>query len=148
VTGAIIEPEIPKDLDLKVLSSRGTAVEQDEDGEYIVSTMDGFISIDAKLNSISITEKIETKDGISAKTTGDLALAVEEFIEHGEVQEGRTVKGKHMTFLDDVFGNVVSQGGNIVIAGNVSGGRIEAQDGNITLGKRASAQWCLPVMAS
>lgn len=138
VTGEIIEPEIPKDLDLKVLSSRGTAVEQDEDGEYIVSTMDGFISIDAKLNSISITEKIETKDGISAKTTGDLALAVEEFIEHGEVQEGRTVKGKHMTFLADVFGNVVSQGGNIVIAGNISGGRIEAQDGNITLGKRAS----------
>lgn len=138
VTGVAIEPEVPKDLDLHKLSSVGTAVEQTEDGEFIVATMDGFISIDSKSNSISLTEKIETKDGISAKTTGDLALAVEEFIEHGEVQEGRTVKGKHMTFLADVFGNIISEGGNIFIAGNASGGRLEAHDGNITLGKRAT----------
>lgn len=138
VTGEPIEPAMPKDLDLHKLSSIGTAVEQTVDGEFIVATMDGFISIDSKSNSISITEKIETKDGISAKTTGDLALAVEEFIEHGEVQEGRTVKGRHMTFLADVFGNVISEGGNIVISGNASGGRLEAHEGNVTLGKRAT----------
>ncbi|HEX5364129.1 MAG TPA: flagellar assembly protein A [Gallionella sp.] len=140
VTGEIIEPEVPKDLDLHPFAAAGTVVEQNEEGEFIVAAMDGFIGIDAKSNSISITEKIETKDGISAKTTGDLALEVEEFIEHGEVQEGRTVKGKHMTFMADVFGNVISEGGNIYIAGNASGGRLEALDGNITLASRATRE--------
>lgn len=138
VTGAPIEPEIPKDLDLHSLSSLGTAVEQGKDGEYVVATMDGFIIIDAKSNCISISEKIEVKDGISAKTTGDLVLSVDEFVEHGEVQEGRIVEGKHMTFLADVFGNVLSDGGNIRISGNLSGGRVESRGGNVTLGKRAS----------
>ncbi|MFZ3018065.1 MAG: flagellar assembly protein A [Gallionella sp.] len=138
VTGEAIEPDIPKDLDLHKLSSVGTDIEQGKDGEYVVATMDGFISIDIKSNSISITEKIETKEGISAKTTGDLALAADEFVEHGEVQEGRTVKGKHMTFLSDVFGNVISDDGNIVISGNLSGGRAESHGGNVTLSARAS----------
>ncbi|HZW24388.1 MAG TPA: flagellar assembly protein A [Gallionella sp.] len=138
VTGEAIEPDMPKDLDLHPLSSRGTSIEQGTDGEYVVATMDGFISIDTRSNSISITEKIETMEGISAKTTGDLALAVDEFIEHGEVQEGRTVKGKHMTFMSDVFGNVLSDDGNIVIAGNLSGGKVESKGGNVTLRKRAS----------
>ena len=138
VTGEAIEPDIPLDLDLSKLSSLGTAIEQGTDGEYLVASMDGYVGIDAKSNSISITEKIETKEGISAKTTGDLALAAEEFVEHGEVQEGRTVKGKHMTFLSDVFGNVISDDGNIVISGNLSGGRAEAKSGNVTLNKRAT----------
>ncbi|MDP2143047.1 MAG: FapA family protein [Gallionella sp.] len=138
VTGVAIEPDMPKDLDLHKLSSLGTTIEQDKDGEYVVATMDGFVGIDTKSNSISITEKIETKEGISAKTTGDLALAADEFVEHGEVQEGRTVKGKHMTFLSDVFGNVISDDGNILISGNLSGGRAEAKSGNVTLGKRAT----------
>lgn len=138
VTGVVIEPDMPKDLDLQKLSSIGTAIEQGADGEYLVATMDGFVGIDAKSNCISITEKIETNEGISAKTTGDLALSADEFIEHGEVQEGRTVKGKHMTFMSDVFGNVISDEGNIVISGNLSGGRAESKSGNVTLNKRAS----------
>jgi hypothetical protein len=138
VTGEAIEPDMPKDLDLQKLSAIGTALEEGTDGEYLVATMDGFVGIDAKSNSISITEKIETNEGISAKTTGDLALAADEFIEHGEVQEGRTVKGKHMTFMSDVFGNVISDEGNIVISGNLSGGRAESKSGNVTLNKRAT----------
>lgn len=138
VTGEIIEPKMPKDLDLYALASVGTAVEQAADGEYIVSMLDGFIMLDEHSNSISVTEKIETKGGISAKTTGDLELGVDEFIEHGEVQEGRGVKGKHMTFLSDVFGNVLSQGGNIRIEGNLFGGRAESLGGNIALCKRVS----------
>ncbi len=138
VTGEVIEPKMPKDVDLHALASAGTAVEQADDGEYIVSALDGFIMHDEQSNSISVTEKIETKGGISAKTTGDLELGVDEFIEHGEVQEGRGVKGKHMTFLSDVFGNVISQGGNIRIEGNLAGGRAESTGGNITLCKRVS----------
>lgn len=138
VTGEAIEPKIPKDVDLHALALAGTSVEQADDGEYIVSVLDGFIMHDEQSNSISVVEKIETTGGVSAKTTGDLKLDVDEFIEHGEVQEGCTVRGKHMTFLSDVFGNVISQGGNIFISGNAAGGRIESQGGNITLGKRVS----------
>jgi hypothetical protein len=138
VTGEIIEPKIPEDLDLYALASLGTVVEQAADGEFIVSTMDGFIMLDEHTDSITVTEKIETTGGISVKTTGDLELGVDEFVEHGEVQEGRTVKGKHMTFLADVFGNIISQGGNVFITGNMAGGRVESHGGNITVGKRVS----------
>lgn len=138
VTGEIIEPVIPKDLDLAALSSVGTLVEQEKDIEYIVAAQDGFLTIDTQTNKISITEKIENKAGISVKTTGDLMLGGAEFIEHGEVQEARVVKGKNMTFLSDVFGKVISDGGNIFISGNLAGGRAESLGGNIVLGKRAS----------
>ena len=138
VTGEIIEPKIPADVDLYALAAAGTSVEQADDGEYVVSIQDGFIMRDEQSDIISVTEKIETKGGVSAKTTGNLELGVDEFIEHGEVQEGRTVKGKHMTFLSDVFGNVISQSGNIRIEGNLASGRAESQGGNVTLCKRAS----------
>ncbi|HXU92605.1 MAG TPA: flagellar assembly protein A [Gallionella sp.] len=138
VTGEVIEPKIPNDLDLSALSSEGTRVEQFPDGEYIVATLDGFLTLDTKSNTVSITEKIENKAGISVKTTGNLSLSVDEFIEHGEVQEGRVVQGKHMTFLSDVFGKIVSQGGNIRIDGNLSGGQAHTQAGNVTLNGRVS----------
>ncbi|HEX5337721.1 MAG TPA: hypothetical protein VFW53_04720, partial [Gallionella sp.] len=124
--------------DLAVLSSTGTHVVKEADGEYIVSTLDGFLTLDTKSNKVSVTEKIESKGGISIKTTGDLALGVDEFIEHGEVQEGRAVRGKHMTFRSNVFGSVLSKDGNITIDGNLAGGRAESQEGNVTLGGRAS----------
>ncbi len=138
VTGDVIEPRMPKDLDLHALASFGTCIEQEPDGEYIVAALDGFLSLDSHSNKVSITKKIETKEGVSARTTGDLILGVDEFIEHGEVQEGRVVRGKHMTFLSNVFGSVISQDGNICVRGNLSGGRAEATGGNVTLDKNAS----------
>lgn len=138
VTGEVVEPSIPKDLDLSALASVGTRVEHGPEGEFIVATLDGFLTLDAKSNSVSVTEKIESKAGISVKTTGDLALGVDEFIEHGEVQEGRVVRGKHMTFLSNVYGSLVSQDGNIRIEGNLSGGSAETLGGDIALGGRVS----------
>ncbi len=138
VTGEMILPRIPNDIDLYALASLGTMVALEKDGEYIISTMDGFLTIDTKSNLISVAEKIETDSGISIRTTGDLTLDVDEFVEHGEVQEGRRVEGKHMTFLADVFGNILSNEGNIFISGSLSGGRAETHGGNITLGSNAS----------
>lgn len=135
VTGEIIEPKIPKDFDLNALSGLGTKVVKETDGEYIVATMNGFLTLDMQTNKVSVTETIETKSGVSSKTTGDLVLSVDEFIEHGEVQEGRVVEGKHMTFSSNVFGNLISKGGNIRIEGNLSGGTAQASDGNISLGR-------------
>lgn len=138
VTGEAIEPALPKDLDLYALSAEGTRVEQASDGEYIVATLDGFLTLDTKSNKVAVTEKIENKAGISVRTTGNLSLSVDEFIEHGEVQEGRVVEGKHMTFLSDVFGKVMSHGGNIRIDGNLSGGQAHTLAGNITLNGKVS----------
>jgi uncharacterized protein (DUF342 family) len=138
VTGEAIEPKLPKDLDLHALSSVGTRVEQLADGEYIVATLDGFLTLDTRSNTVSVTEKIENKGGISVKTTGDLALSVEQFVEHGEVQEGRVVEGRHMTFLSDVYGKIVSHGGDIRIDGSLSGGQADTLAGNVVLKGRAS----------
>ena len=135
VTGELIEPAIPKDLNLLALASTGTTARMEADGDYLIAEMDGFLNIDPVHNTISITEKIETTAGVSMKTTGDLMLNVEEFIEHGEVQEGRVVKGRHMNFKSNVFGKLVSSGGNIIVKGNLTGGGADATDGNITLNR-------------
>jgi len=138
LAGSVIEPKLPKDLDLYALTSVGTKVEDRDDGEYIVATIDGFLTLDPKSNQVSVTEKIENKGGISVKTTGDLVLSVDEFIEHGEVQEGRVVKGRNMTFLSDVYGRVMSEGGNIYLKKNLSGGVADTFSGDIELSGNAS----------
>lgn len=137
VNGTIIEPEIPKDLDLHPLAGVGTLVEMQDGSEYIVAVRDGFLSLDVHNNSISVTEKIENKAGISIKTTGDLSLSGHEFIEHGEVQEGRIVEGKNMTFRSAVYGSIVSQGGFILLESNLSNGSAKSLGGDITSNGRA-----------
>ena len=137
VTGTIIEPRIPEDLDLSRLAGEGTRIEHSPEGELLVANIDGFLVIDAITSVICVTTKIENKGGISAKSTGDLLLTVDQYTEHGEVQEGRIVEGKHMTFLSDVFGSIVSQGGNIELAKNISGGRAQSVGGDITVKGKA-----------
>lgn len=137
VNGAVIEPEIPEDLDLQPLAGPGTRIEKYDGVEYIVSSRDGFLSLDLQTNCISVTEKIENRDGISIKTTGDLALSGNDFIEHGEVQEGRAVEGKNMTFLSAVYGDVVSQGGLILLESNLSNGSAKSIGGDVTTKGRA-----------
>lgn len=138
VSGQVIEPKMPKDFDLGALASAGTRVEQLPEGEFIVSSIDGFLNLDPRSNKVSVTEKIVNKGGVSAKTTGDLALTVEEYVEHGEVQEWREVKGRNMRFMADVFGRVISEEGNINMAKNLSGGQAEAFNGDIKLAGRVT----------
>ena len=137
VTGEIIEPRIPLDLDLNKLAGEGTRIDRTAKGELIVSAIDGFLCLDENTGQIGITAKIENRGGISAKGTGDIRLAVDEYVEHGEVQEGRVVEGKHMTFLSDVFGTIKSSGGNIQLGKNLSGGKAQSIGGDITVKSRA-----------
>jgi hypothetical protein len=137
VNGAAIEPEIPKDLDIFPLAGPGTRIERQEGNEYIIADRDGFLSLDTSSNNISVTEKIENKGGISVRTTGDLSLSGNEFIEHGEVQEGRSVEGKNMTFRSAVYGNVLSQGGFVLLESNLSNGSAKSIGGDITSNGRA-----------
>ena len=137
VTGAIIEPDLPKDMNLEALAGPGTCIENSVDGQFISAAVSGFISIDVASNQISVTEKIENKSGINVKTTGDLTLSVDEFVEHGEVQEGRVVEGKHMKFTSTVYGSLVSKSGRIELEDNLSGGRATSAGGSVHIKKRA-----------
>lgn len=140
VDGTIIEARMPEDLDFGKLAGEGTRIEQDPKGELLVANLDGFINIEESTGAISVTTKIEDKGGISTKLTGDLKLTVDDFTEHGEVQEGRIVEGKNMTFLSDVFGTVISQGGNIEFGSSLSGGRARSVGGDISVkGKTLNA---------
>lgn len=137
VTGAVIEPELPKDMNLEALAGPGTTVENGVDGQFISAAVSGFISIDVGSNQISVTEKIENRSGINVKTTGDLTLSVDEFVEHGEVQEGRVVEGKHMKFTSTVYGSLVSKSGRIELDDNLSGGRATSTGGSVRIKNRA-----------
>lgn len=137
VSGYEIVPDVPKDMDLEAIAGSGTKVVLCSEGQFIVAVADGFISIDVDSNQISVTEKIENKSGISARTTGNLSLNVDEFIEHGEVQEGRIVDGKHMKFTSTVHGTLVSTSGRIELEGNLSGGSASSPNGSISIKNRA-----------
>ncbi|MFO7542509.1 MAG: FapA family protein [Thiobacillus sp.] len=138
VAGERVEPDIPKDYNFAALAGPGTRVEIRPTGEFIVSAQDGFLNIDSRSNQVSVTEKMISREGVSMKTTGDVALTGDEFEEHGEVQERRVVKGRHMSFFADVYGNIVSSGGRVVLKANVAGGQISSPGGSITVNGRAS----------
>ncbi|MBA5689269.1 DUF342 domain-containing protein [Duganella sp. LX47W] len=123
-------PDAPKDLELRHLAGDGTAVEQQDDGEYLISTKEGFLSVDAKSHRIAITDKIVSKEGVSGRTTGNLELAggYEEF---GDVQEMREVHGSDITVHGDVYGNIHSKGGQVILDRNLVGGNIHNAAGDI-----------------
>lgn len=139
VQGKALDPGEPKDFDMATLAGPGTRVDNLPGGEYVVSAIDGFLNIDTHSGQVSVTEKIINREGVSLRTTGDLALSGDEFEEHGEVQEQRNVEGKHMTFLADVFGNVLSSGGRVVLKKNLAGGSaIVRGEGSVTVEGNAS----------
>ncbi len=138
VTGTEIPPRKPVDLDLEKLSGEGTRVDRTASGDVLVANQDGFLSFDSHSHLVRISTKIENKEGISIKATGgDLSLEVDDFMEHGEVQEGRVVEGKNLTFHGTVFGSAISRSGKILMNSNLSNGRAVATDGDITVRGRA-----------
>ena len=139
VLGKEIAPNSVKDFDIEKLAGPGTRIERSEAGdELVVSTMEGFLNIDTKSSQLSVSEKIVSREGVSLRTTGDLSIAGDEFEEHGEVQEQRNIKGRHMTFHADVFGNVSSNGGRIVLKQGIAGGTANSPGGSITVEGSAS----------
>ncbi len=139
VSGAVIQPAIPKEFDLSALVSEGTALLKNEDGEFIVSTDDGFLNLDSESNKISIGKKIVNRDGVSGRTTGNLKLNAGDFEEFGEVQEKRIVEGNNITIHGVVFGNITSRGGEILLNNNLMGGTVTNKNGDIHLKSVASS---------
>ena len=138
VQGKELAPTAVKDFDIQTLVGPGTQIVRDGDTECVVAAADGFLDIDAKSGQISVVDKIVSREGVSMRTTGDLSLAGDDYEEHGEVQEKRVVEGHNMTFLADVYGKLVSDGGRITIKQNVSGGAARSVGGVIEVAEAAS----------
>ncbi len=138
VRGKELAPPAVKDFDIATMAGPGTELIRDTAGEYIVAAQNGFLDIDARSGQISVIDKIVSREGVSMRTTGDLSLAGDDYEEHGEVQEKRVVEGHNMTFLADVFGNILSDGGRVTVKCNISGGNIHSPNGSIAVEGAAS----------
>lgn len=138
LSGQALTPPAPDDLDLNRMAGPGTAVESSADGEFLVAQLSGFLNVDEKTQQLSIGDKIVSREGVSARTTGNLQLAGD-YEEFGEVQEKRVIEGGNITVHADVFGNIVSRGGTITLNGNLVGGTASNAAGNIALKGVASA---------
>lgn len=138
IDGSVLEPELPRDFELEDLAGPGTRVERNAKGEFLVAARDGFLNIDKTSQQISVTEKIVNREGVSQRTTGNLFLVGEHYEEHGEVQEHRSVEGHHMKFQADVFGGIVSHGGDLHLCANLAGGSVKNQNGSLRIDGRVS----------
>lgn len=136
--GSFIAPEMPKDFEIDRVAGTGTRIERTTEGEFVVAAITGFVNVDIASNAISVSEKIISRQGVSLRTTGDLALSGADFEEHGEVQERRQVKGHNMTFLADVFGDVISDGGDVLFKARLAGGSVRNPKGSIVIERSAS----------
>lgn len=139
MAGRSSPPAQPKDLELRHLAGEGTTVVSLPEGEFLVSTREGFLSVDPKSQRISITDKIVSTEGVSGRTTGNLQLAGA-YEEYGDVQELREVNGSDITVHGNVYGNINSKGGEVVLDQNLVGGSVcNAAGGIVVKGTASSA---------
>ena len=130
--GQLVAPMQPEDVDFRSFAGDGTLVTRDGDGEFLVAAHDGFLDVDAKSGKVGISDKIISRDGVSGRTTGNLEL-MGAFEEMGDVQELRDVNGSDITVHGDVFGNIHSSGGTIVLGRNLVGGKAINAKGDIRI---------------
>jgi hypothetical protein len=137
VTGARIAPPPPGDVDLGAMVGEGTAIESGPDGEFLVASRTGYLDVDPATGKISIGDKIISRDGVSSRTTGNLQLQGD-YEEFGEVQELRVIEGEGITIHGDVYGHIVSRGGEVVLNRNLVGGTAHNAAGLIRVAGMAS----------
>lgn len=138
MSGAPLPPKPGSDFDLGEYAGEGTKVERLKEGEFLVSQQAGFLSVEPSSSRISVGAKIVSRDGVSAKTTGNLQLSGD-YEEFGEVQEKRVVEGEGITVHGDVYGELVSRGGTILLHANLVGGSAHSRRGDIRVRGVASA---------
>ena len=138
MSGTPLPPEPGRDVDLPAYAGTGTKVERTPEGEFLVSSAAGFLMVDAKTSRISVEDKVVSRDGVSAKTTGNLSLTGD-YEEFGEVQEKRVIEADSITVHGDVFGSLVSRGGTVDVRANLVGGGARNARGDIHVRGVASA---------
>ncbi len=129
--GDLVECEMPKDFEMPSVAGPGTKCESRDDGQFIVAEITGFIDIDKASNRVSVSEKMVGREGVSMRTTGNLRLSGAAYEEHGEVDAKRVIKGKDMSFLANVYGCLVSDGGEVTLAQNLINGTVRNPRGQI-----------------
>jgi hypothetical protein len=130
LSGVQIEPAVPADVELGPMAGPGTLIEHTAAGEFLVSQRPGFLDVDPKTGQVSVGDKIVSRDGVSSRTTGNLQLTGD-YEEFGEVQEKRVIEGEGITIHADVFGNIVSRGGTVLLNRNLVGGTAHNARGDI-----------------
>ncbi|MDQ1918995.1 flagellar assembly protein A [Massilia pseudoviolaceinigra] len=130
LSGLRIDPPIPNDTEVAPMAGEGTVVEVSGEGEFLIAQQAGFLNVDSATGRISVGDKIVSRDGVSARTTGNLKLAGD-FEEFGEVQEKRVVEGEGITIHADVFGSIISRGGAVLLNRNLVGGSAHNARGDI-----------------
>jgi uncharacterized protein YigA (DUF484 family) len=137
LSGIVLEAPPARDVELSTVAGPGTVVEHIDGVDYLVSAVEGFINVDSQSKRISVGPKIVNREGVSARTTGNLQLGAD-YEEFGEVQEQRVVEGGNITVHGDVFGHISSRGGTIALQKNLMGGSASNADGNIRVAGVAS----------
>ncbi len=130
LSGAVLAPDVPEDLDFNAWCGAGTIIDRLAEGEFLVALQDGFINVERGSNRVSVGDKIVSHDGVSVRTTGNLALSGD-FEEFGEVQENRVVEGESITVHADVYGHIASRGGTVRLDRNLMGGSAKNADGPV-----------------
>lgn len=133
VDGRLIEPPLPKDIDLSALAGPGTRIETVEGRTFLVAAINGYINEDPKTGIISVSEKIVHREGVNMRHTGDIDLEGEHFEEHGEVGENRVVRGRSFHFKGDLHGIVHSESGTVLAEARVAGAKIYAKGHKVDL---------------
>lgn len=137
ISGARLMPPAPLDVDLTAMVGEGTAVETCDDGQFLVARRTGYLDVDPATGRISIGDKIVSRDGVSSRTTGNLQLTGD-YEEYGEVQELRVLEGEGITIHGDVFGTILSRGGEVILKSNLVGGAAHNANGPIHIAGMAS----------
>jgi len=130
LSGIRIEPAAPSDLDFSTYAGDGTSVEKSAAGEFLVAACTGFLNVDAKTRRIAVGDKIVSRDGVSAKTTGNLQLTGD-YEEFGDVQEKRVIEGNGITVHGNVYGDIHSRGGMVRLRATLVGGSAHNKRGDI-----------------
>ena len=130
LSGIRIEPAAPADLDFSTCAGQGTSVENSAAGEFLVAARTGFLDVDPTTRQIAVGDKIVSRDGVSARTTGNLQLTGD-YEEFGDVQEKRVIEGNGITVHGNVYGEIISRGGMVRLRATLVGGSIHNKLGDI-----------------
>ncbi len=130
LSGLSLVAPLAADVELAPLAGPGTVITVSGEGEFLVALQTGYLNVDSASQQISIGDKIVSRDGVSARTTGNLQLTGD-YEEFGAVQEKRVIEGESITVHADVFGNIVSRGGTVRLNRNLVGGTAHNALGDI-----------------
>jgi hypothetical protein len=130
LSGIRIEPAAPRDLEFSAYAGEGTSIEKSAAGEFLVAARTGFLNVDSKTRRIAVCDKIVSRDGVSARTTGNLQLTGD-YEEFGDVQEKRVIEGNGITVHGNVYGDILSRGGMVRLRANLVGGSVHNKRGDI-----------------